>query len=59
MSEKIGTNKEISSLKKAFDILEENGFHILKAEEEPDNPHTYKGIINLKIVSKDSSNNIN
>jgi len=45
-------NNEISPLKKVMDILDKNGYRVLKAEEEPDDPHTYKGIINLRITSK-------
>jgi len=42
-------NNEISPLKKVIDILDENGYRVLKAEKEPDDPRTYKGIINLRI----------
>jgi len=35
------TDEEISSLVKVAIIIEENGFHVIKAEEEIDNPHTY------------------
>jgi len=52
-------DKDISTLKKVVDLLEDNGFRVLKAEEEPDNPHTYKEIINLRIVSKNSLCNTN
>jgi DUF1009 family protein len=45
-------NEEISPLKKVVDALEENGFRVLKAEEDFNNLHSPKGTINLQIVPK-------
>jgi len=48
------TNEETSPLLKAANILEENGFRVLKAEEEINNPHSFKGTISLRIAPKSS-----
>jgi len=46
------TNEETSQLLKAANILEENGFRVLKAEEEINNPQAFIGTISLQIVPK-------
>jgi len=44
--------KKTSTLVEVANILEKNGFRVLKAEEVLDDPHAYRETINLQIVSK-------
>ncbi|MDR2718998.1 MAG: hypothetical protein LBB89_13170 [Treponema sp.] len=41
---------EVSPLKKVVDILEKNGFRVLKVEEDYNNLHAPVGTMNLQIV---------